>query len=79
MHKDLSKEDIKTQDSKERLNNLMKQLEIMKQSDSQKINYENSKSTSQNQLKSIQEYNDKNEKEKDPRKKKESGCKCIIY
>jgi hypothetical protein len=79
LQKDLTKEDIKTQDSKERLNNLMKQLEIMKQSESQKINYESFKSTTTNHLQSMEDYDDKNEKEKDLRKKKESGCKCVIY
>ena len=57
----------------------MKQLEIMKQSESQKINYESSKSTTTNHLKSMEDYDDKNEKVKDLRKKKESGCKCVIY
>ncbi len=82
MGKDILREERQNDDYKERLENLKKQLEIIKQSESQTINYKNTPSSKN--LKTMDEYNDKNELNrkpvgKDGKKKKEGGCKCIIY
>jgi hypothetical protein len=57
-------------------------MEIIKQSETQTINY---KGTPIKKLKTMDDYNDKKDGNvksgvgKDGKKKKEGGCKCVIY